>query len=1042
MFPTVTRVLVALPLVLALAVPLAAAQTTSTITGRIVDGSGGALPGTLVTARHSDTALSRTATADAEGRYVFPVLPVGMWDLRAELEGFRPQVRTDVALTVARTTVVDFILEIGAIAEEVRVAGGLSTVNVSTGDLGYLVSGHELEALPLNGRNYTDLALLQPGVLAFPHRDGGSVVAHGLAMSVNGQDPRSNVYLLDGTLLNDFTNSPAGSAAGTALGLETIREFRVETNAYGAEFGRNSGGQINVITKSGANTPAGTAYTFHRNDAFDARNFFDGPEKPDFWRYQFGATFGGPIRKDRLFYFAGYEGLQEKLGRTIATFVPDAAARGGRLPDPSAPGQFVDVGVSPAVRPYLEEFPMPNGPSVGGGIAEFTFPFDQRLSQHYAQGRLDYNASSRDQYFGRYTFDDAEQELPTDFPQFPRAFLSRNQFFTGEWRRVLSSSLLNTLRIGFSRTRIGQRVEANTATPLQPFVPGRLVGDIDIGGLPRFGPQTSADVRLVQNVFSVQNSVVLTRGRHLIKAGGLVERYQMNMVNPTFSLGIYAFADLRGFLENRPLRFIGLTPDAEFDRYWRSTLAAAYVQDEMQVHDRVSVTAGLRYETYTMPVDTGGRDATLLSLDDREPTVGRLFEGPPRGNLSPRAGAAWDVFGDGRTSVRGGYGLYFNTQNQQNLIVTVTNPPATPRPVIANPSFPDPFTRGGSLSIRPMQWDIESPRVHVWNASVERELVADTTLMVAYAGSRGTHLLRSSDVNVAPPTVLPDGTVFIPPNTPRPNPAFTTIEVKSSDGDSWYRALIVEARRRWRGGVALQSSYTWSLSEDTTQASTFFSDATNGTTSAFPEFIPGYNKGRSDFDVRHNWMLNFTWSLPFARGLHGWAGRLLDGWQLTGIAQVRSGQPLTVFVASNRSRSQWAPSLGPGIGQDRPSYAAGRGPGDAVIGRVDRWFDPDAFTLQPAGTFGNTGRGDFDGPNLRTLDLALVKSAQWPGGGGRRLAIRIEGFNVLNHANFGPPNLVAFAGRADNEAPLATFGRIRSTVTSSRQLQLGVRLAW
>ncbi|HXE80925.1 MAG TPA: TonB-dependent receptor [Vicinamibacterales bacterium] len=1035
------RVLAALLVVLASTAARAAGQTTSTLTGRVVDGSGGALPGALVTARHVETSLSRTTTTDVQGRYTFAVLPVGVWEVRAELEGFRPQLRSGVVLTVAQTMVVDFVLEIGGLTEEVRVTGGVSPVNVSTGDLSYLVSGHELEVLPLNGRNYTDLALLQPGVLAFPHREGGSVVAHGLAMSVNGQDPRSNVYLLDGTLLNDFTNSPAGSAAGTALGLETIREFRVETNAYGAEFGRNSGGHINAITKSGSNTPSGSAYLFHRNEVLDARNFFDGPEKPDFWRYQFGATLGGPIQRDRWFYFAGYEGLQEKLGRTIATFVPDLMARQGFLPDPSNPGQLMNVGVHPAVRPYLEEFPLPNGPPAGGGIASFSFPFDQRLDQHYAQGRIDYNAPSGDQYFARYTFDDAEQELPTDFPQFPRSFISRNQFFTGEWRRAVSSSLLNTLRLGFSRTRIAQHVEANTSRPLQPFAPGRLVGDIDIGGLPRFGPQISADVRLVQNVFSVQDSVVLTRGRHLIKAGGLVERYQMNMVNPTFSLGVFAFADLRGFLENRPLRFIGLTPEAQFDRYWRSTLFGAYVQDEMQASDRLSVTAGLRYETFTMPVDRGGRDATLISLDDREPTVGRLFKGPPRGNLSPRFGAAWDVFGDGRTSIRGGYGLYFNTQNQQNLIVTVTNPPATPRPVIANPTFPDPFTRGGSISIRPMQWDLQSPRVHVWNASVERELFAETTLMVAYAGSRGKHLLRSRDVNVAQPIARPDGTLFILPGTPRPNPAFTTIELKSSDGDSWYRALIIEVRRRWSAGLAFQSSYTWGLSEDTTQASTFFSDATNGTTSAFPEFVPGYNKGRSDFDVRHNWMFNFTWALPFAKGLDGWAARLLDGWQLTGIAQVRSGQPLTVFVASNRSRSLWAPSLGPGIGQDRPSYAPGRGPRDAVIGDVDQWFDPTAFVLQPAGTFGNTGRGDFDGPNLRTLDLALVKSVRLRGEG-PRLDIRIEGFNVLNRANFGPPNLIVFAGREDNEAPLPTFGRIRSTVTSSRQLQLGVRLAW
>jgi hypothetical protein len=1022
----------------------AAAQTTSTIAGTVTDASGGLLPGVAITARHAETGLVRSIVSDAAGRYAFALLPVGSWELRAELAGFKPLVRPHVVTTVGERVVVDLRLEVGALAEAITVTGGGSPVNVSTGELSYLVSGEALQDLPLNGRNYTDLALLQPGVTPFPNRDGGSVVAHGLGMSINGQDPRSNVYLLDGTLQNDFTNGPAGSAAGTTLGLETVREFRVETNAYGAEFGRNFGGQINVLTKSGGNRFSGSGYEYHRNDALDARNFFDGPEQPDFWRHQFGTSAGGPIRRDRLFFFAGYEGLREKLGKTVPTFVPDDNARQGYLPDPVDPSRLVFVGVHPSVRPYLEEYPRANGASVGQGIAEYTFDFDQTVDQDFAQGRLDYNAGSSHHLFARYTFDDADQRLPTDYPQFPRDFLSRNQFFTGEWQHVISPTVVNAVRIGFSRTSIGQNVEANVGPEVAPFVPGReLVGSIDVGGLQRFGTQSSANLRLVQNVFSAAQNLTLTRGRHVVKVGGLVEYYQMNMVNPTFSLGIYTFSDLRSLLQNRALRFIGLTPEAQFDRYWRSTLFGAYVQDEFQVSSRLSLNGGLRYETYTMPVDIYGRDATLMEMSDTEPTVGRLFEGPPRGNLSPRAGFAWNVTGDGRTSVRGGYGLYFNTNNQQNLIVTVTNPPYTPRPVIANPTFPNPFTRPGSTSIRPVQWDLESPRLHVWNVSLQRELPFSLVGTVAYAGTRGLHLLRSADVNLATPTTLPDGTVFIPAGTPRVNPAWTTIELKSSDGDSWYRALILELRRRWQNGISFQSSYTFSRAEDTTQASTFFSDATNGTTSAMPEFIPDYNKGRSDFDATHNWVLNVTWDVPTSSALDGWAAGLLRGWQLSGIATVRSGQPLTVFLASNRSRSQWAPSLGPGIGPDRPSYAPGRTAEDAVVGRPDQWFDPTAFVIQPAGTFGNTGRGDFRGPDLQTVDMALVKSTRWRGlGESARVDFRVEVFNLLNHANFAPPNLTVFAARADVEPALPTFGRIRSTVTSSRQIQLGLRLAW
>ena len=1019
----------------------ASAQTTSTLTGRVTDPSGAVLPGVTLTARNIETGVVRSVVTGTDGRYAFGLLPVGRYELRAELSGFRPLVRPDVQTAIAETTVLDFEMQVGGVAEEVVVSGDQHAVNTSTSELSYLVAGEALEALPLNGRNYTDLALLQPGVLPFPHRDGGSVVAHGLAMSVNGQDPRANVYLLDGTLLNDFTNGPAGSAAGTTLGLETVREFRVETNAYSAEFGRNAGGQINVLTKSGSNQVAGTGYYFHRNEAFDARNFFDAADKPDFYRHQFGVTAGGPLQQDRLFYFVGYEGLREKLGRTVSTFVPDDNAHQGLLPDPAQPGRLIDVGVHPSVAPYLNEYPRANGPSSGGGIAQYAFAFDQRLNQDYLQGRIDYNVNPAQQVFARFTFDDGEQALPTDYPQFPRAFRSRNQFFTGEHRWALSSSTLNTVRLGFSRTRVGQTVEANLSSPLEPFVAGRTVGDIDVGGLQRFGPQLSGGVTLTQNVFALHQNLVHTRGRHMIKAGSLVEHYQMNLFNPTFAHGVYMFPNLRRFLENQPSLFIGLTPDGELDRYWRSTMLGLYVQDEWQLTPRLSVNGGARLEWSTVPEEKYGRDVAMPSLQDREPTIGPLYENPGV-NFAPRGGFAWDVTGDGRTSLRGGYGLYFNTNNQQNLIVTITNPPFTPRPVIANPTFPNPpFDRAGAISIRPMQFDLDYPRVHVWNVSAERELPWQTVATVSYAGSRGRHLLRSNDVNTALPVFI-DGEPFFPPGSPRQNTAFSTIELKSSDGDSWYKALIVDVRRRFAQGLAIQSSYTWSRSEDTTQASTFFSDATNGTTTAFPEFIPDYNKGLSDFHVGHNWVLNFTWELPFARGLEGVSKAILDGWQLSGIAQVRGGNPLTVFVTANRSRSQWAPSLGPGIGRDRASYAPGRSADDAVIGDPDQWFDPTAFVTPPAGTFGDTGRGDFEGPNLRTLDLSLTKQARWARFGGSRVELRLEAFNVLNRANFAPPNLSVFAGAADVEPPLPNFGRIRSTVTSARQIQVGVRVVF
>lgn len=1016
----------------------AAGQTSGTLSGRVVDASGAVVPGVTILARHLERGVERDIVTGSDGRFVLAALPVGAYDVRAELTGFKPVVRQGVALTVGEAAAIEFTLEVGGLAEAVNVVGAATAVNTRTGELSYLVEARTIEQLPLNGRNYTDLAFLQPGVTPYPYRDGGSVVAHGLGMSVNGQDPRANVYLLDGTLLNDMTNGPAGSAAGTSLGTETVQEFRVETNAYGAEFGRMSGGQVNVITKAGSNTLGGTAYEYHRNDALDARNYFDVGTKPAFTRNQFGVTAGGPVRQNKLFYFLGYEGLRENLGRTITSAVPDANARRGLLPDPANPGQFINVGVNAAVAPYLNEYPVPNGASLGDGTALHSFQFDQTIDQNFLQGRVDYNLSPGSQFFARYTLDDVDQRLPLDYPQFPRAFVSRNQFFTAELKQALSSNLLATFRGGYSRTRVGQDVEANTTLP--PFVPGReFIGNIDVGGLQRFGTQASVDVRFLQQVTSLSADLVWTRGRHLIRTGALAEHYQQDMVNPTFSLGTYSFANLRAFLENRATSFIGLTSVAQFGRQWPFWLAGGFVQDEFLAHERLTVTAGLRYEFMTMPIDTGGHDSALVNFTDRTATVGQLYQGADYDNFSPRLGLSWDVAGDGRTAVRGGYGLYYATNSSQNLIVTVTNPPDTPRVVYQAPTFPNPpFERAFGLSIRPVQWDVVTPSIHVWNANVQRELPGQMALTLGYAGSRGYDLLRSSDLNTAVPTTGADGRPFFPVGGPRQNTAWTTIEAKTSDGDSWYKALIVDVRRRFADGWSFQASYTWSDSQDTTQASTFFSDATNGTTSAFPEYLDGYNRGPSDFDVRHNFVANATWDIPWGRDLTGAAGAVLGGWRLSAIGTYRSGYPLTVFVQNNRSRSLWQPSLGPGIGRDRPNYAPGFSAGNAVTGNPAQWFNPLAFALQPAGTFGNTGRGDFRGPDLRVVDLAMSKDTSL--GGSRRLELRVEVFNLFNRANFGVPNLTAFAGAADGEAALGSFGRIRNTVTSARQVQLGVRL--
>jgi len=1015
--------------------PFAFAQTAATLTGTIRDTTGGVVQGAALTVTDVATGLVRKAFSNRDGVYLVPALRAGTVEIRATASGFRPLLRKGIGLTVNETAKVDLELAVGAVDQEITVVAAGSQVNTATSELGYLVSESAMRDLPLNGRNYTDLALLQPGVVAYPHRDGGSVVAHGLGMSINGQDPRSNVYLIDGTPQNDFTNGPAGSAAGTVLGVEAIREFRVEVNNYSAEFGRNSGGQINTLTKSGTNGLHGSLYHFHRNDNFDARNFFDPSKRPEFKRNQFGGSLGGPIRRDKDFYFFTYEGLRDRLGRTIVSAVPDDNARLGILPAGTVP-------VSPAIVPFLNEIPRANGGSRGGGLADYVFGFAQNVNQHFVQGRYDRNFGNSGQFFTRYTFDDAVQNLPTDFPQFPRQFLSKNQFLTTEYRHVVSARTLLHFRGSFSRTTTFQNVEANTATPIAPFVPGRgIMGNIDIGGMPRFGTQASANLRLTQNVYGFETGASLTRGRHFLKAGMLAERYQNNMVNPTFSLGTYSFNDLRSFLTNTPARFLGLTPEGQFDRYWRFTLMGFYLQDSWKIHPRLTINPGLRYEFATMPVDIYGRDSALLNIfKDSAPVSGQLYQNPTKKNFSPRFGFAWDVLGNGKTAVRGGYALIYNTNGQQTLIVTVTNPPFTPRVSIVNPTFPNPpFERGLGNTIRPVEWNIKNPYMQTWNFNLQQQLPAGIVLTLGYVGSRGIHLLRSGDVNIVEPVRQADGALVFPVGAPRRNPAFTTIELKSSDGNSWYHAGVMEVRKRLGRDLQFQSSYTLARNLDTTQASTFFSDATNGTTSAMPEFAGfSYNKGLSDYHAKHNWVTNFHWDIPLFRSAVGAAKLALSGWQLAGISNMRSGGPLTAFVSGNRSRSAWSPSLGPGLGQDRPSLAPGFTHESAVKGSPNQWFNPAAFVLAPAGQLGALGRGTFIGPNLRTFDLSLLKNfdlTKWKDQA--RLQFRVESFNLFNRANFGVPNVLAIS---TTTGPIATFGAVRNTITTARQIQLGLRL--
>lgn len=525
------------------------------------------------------------------------------------------------------------------------------------------------------------------------------------------------------------------------------------------------------------------------------------------------------------------------------------------------------------------------------------------------------------------------------------------------------------------------------------------------------------------------------RGAHLLKAGTLIEHLRTNKLTTTNIRGSYTFGSVRTLLAGTPTRFVGVPPGAQLERVRPNTLFGFYVQDDYRLTDRLMLNLGLRYEFYTIPAEANGLDTSLRNVvTDTAFSVGSLFaKNPSLRNWAPRLGFAWDVNGDGKTAVRGGAGVYHDTDGPFNSSfgIAAFSPPFAATATIANPAFPRPASlTAGAASARTIDYGIQQPYGVTYNLNVQRELFGGMTSSLGYAGSRAYHLMSAIEANPFVPQRLADGTTFFPAGAPRRNPAFGPVDYRTNGGHSVYHALMLTAQKRFSRGYQLQGSYTLSRARDNMQAQ-LNADVNNS--SVYPQ--DPYNRdvdwARSDFDLRHVFSSNFVWDLP-GPAEHA----LLGGWQFNGIVTLRSGVPFTPALgATNWSRS------GNTSGEDRPNLRPGVKRDDLILGGPDKYFDPSGFVLQPQGFFGNAGRNSLTGPGYAMTNASLVKNTRvgflGPDG---QLQFRFEVFNVLNHPNFATPDRVVFAAVAENEAPLATAGRITRTITSARQLQLGVKL--
>lgn len=1013
-----------------------AQSTTGTISGTITDGTGAVLPGVAIEVKNTEMGGVRSVVSDSEGRYRASNLAVGNYLVTATLAGFQSMARSGVTLTIAREADVDFVLKLGQLTETVRVEGEASLVNTKTSSVSGLVDQQAISSLPLSGRDFIQLALLEPSVLRISNTDQVVSKGFGTRTTFAGSRPRQNVFLMDGTNVNNFSNfGVPGSVAGAVLGVDTVREFQVLVGSYGAEYA-GAGGTLSAVTKSGTNQIRGSGFWFLRDEALDAKNYFD-VEKNDFSRHQYGGTAGGPLVHDRIFFFASYEGLRDRLGVTNIASVPDDNARNGLLPNLASPGQLRNVGVHPSVRPYLELNPRANGRSFGDGFAEYSWSAVEPTDQRYFVGKVDYRYGKASSLFVRYTLDSSETLRSRDKPTFVSQWKNRSDWMTAENRTVLTDRAIFIGRLGVVGSDIfGDEIVAPGQTFDEKLV---LIAGAPMGFITYVPSRDSSSPR-VNTALSFQYNAqfVLDRSRHSMKFGADVSHHMLEFVGAGHTSGTYFFDSLELLMTNRPRRLqtrFGSDPRAE--RNVTMFVGGFFAQDDFRVTPRLTLNAGVRYEPYTVPTETNGLESTLRTRLDPAYTVGsKIFRNPSLKNFGPRVGFAWDVTGTGRVAVRGGGGLYHDILLPQVYRNNFSGAPPysavqnTDRPLF----FPD-ATRDAQSAVlvtpNPdgIEYDITQPRIYHYNMQVETQLTKTLVVTAGYIGSRGWHQVRMFDGNTAVPTILADGSKFFPTTSTRRNPNFAGSWWRATDGRSFYDGLRLKVAKRFSSDLLFGASYSLGKAEDDGSTDVGQTDLQANASLPMDPDEPLGHRGPADFDVRHNFSAHFSAVLPFARNSTGVSAAILGGWQVNGIVSLASGGPFSAMVgfdnARNRSRAN----------SQRPNLVEGYS-SNPVLGGPDMYFDPAAFSLPAPGTFGNLGRNTLRGPGLALVDLSLVKQVAI--GGGRRLEVRAEGFNILNRANFARPNAVIF----DAAGRVGSAGRITNTITPGRQVQLGLKLVF
>ena len=1032
-------------------------QVLGSISGFVYDPATAGIPEAAITVTNSETGLTRTLVADERGYYRALSLPVGRYDVKVQKTGFRTLVRFGIDLVVAQDAVVDIDMKIGIVKEDVEIFAQAPLVNVATTSISGLVDERSVKDLPLNGRSFDNLITLNPGTANTTVNRSASSTGAGLGnnFSISGNREDFNLFLLNGIEYSGVSTADVipGGLSGQLLGVDAVREFNVLQNTYGAEYGKRPGGQVSLVTMSGTNRFHGTLFEFVRNSAFDARNFYDhtvGP--PPFRRNQFGVSAGGPIHKDKTFIFGSYEGFRQRLGVSEVAIVPDNNARNGFLP--AANGTLTNVGLAPGVAPYFALWPVPNGPELGGGAAYYYANPPQMIREDFGNIRVDHNFSAKDLLSGVYTIDDGFNQTPGSTDLQLTVSDLRSQIASLQETHSFNASVINTLRVGFTRAKWIMNAAPPVDQPGLSFVQAQPIGNINIGavgngqlgaiaGAGSNGSQQFDDI--ARNLFTVTDSVSLIKGIHRIEFGGWFQKVQSNDNAADQRNGIATFADLQHFLQGQATQVVATLNPIELG--WRQTAGAWYAQDSMQLSRNLTLTLGVRHEFNNGWNSPQGVAANFVpgpnGVLQTQPVVGNSVYSTNNAKLliGPRAGLAWSPFPSSHTAIHAGYGMYYEQLDYMGACCDAIPIGAYNNRVTVSPAtFPIFFAPGESLpgsKIGPtgVQPDLKMPAVFQYSLRVDQAVSDNTLLSVGYVGERGYHLLATADANTAIPTIV-NGQPYFAPKSPRANPSLSNSRYEESNGISNYNALQIDVTQRIRHGLQFRANYTFSKSLDNHSSSFLGNEGLGGATTFLDPRNPNLDWGPSNFNITHRVAGNFSYQLPIGNGkaifggARGVSNAILGGWQLNSIVTAQTGFPFTPLVGFNQSAN------GDSRNPDRVSLKPGFS-GPLIEGSPTQWFNPAAFLLPAAGTFGNAGRDILTAPGLLELDGSLFKTFHF--GERATFQFRAEFFNALNHTNFGWPVVTTFTSSG---AVSPSAGVITSTLTTSRQIQLALKLGW